>query len=240
MRYTLLAFAAVMISSCAARRVSVVPPQTTPAWLDLRPGMELRIEGAYYKDGSPRSGMADYLGAETAAWEVRSNGTLELGPVSSFLHAQPGKEQPRDQPALQLLVSPRDLTYRYHRLFFQVVMDRAGTIRPAVLLGSRSIAELDNLTKQFLAGQPSLCGPGSNRCDAFPAWCTASVAIGIVVNGVARKVVWGSTLGSVAAHPRNVELLRVSNGRLAPVPIDAGDPGALRLPLLHGDQVSWN
>ena len=85
-----------------------------------------------------------------------------------------------------------------------------------------------------------MCDPVSNRCNAFPAWCTASVAIEITVNGTARKVIWGSTLGSVAAHPRHVELLRVSNGRLAPLQIDAADPEALRLPLLHGDQVSWN
>jgi hypothetical protein len=119
-------------------------------------------------------------------------------------------------------------------------MSRAGTIRPAVLLGSRSIAELDNLTKQLLAGQHSVCDPESNPCDALPEWCTASLAIEVVVNGTARKVVWGSSLGSVAAHPRHVELLRVSNGRLAPVPIDAADPETLRLPLLHGDQVTWN
>jgi hypothetical protein len=202
--------------------------------------MEFRIEGAYYREGSPRRSSADYLGIETAVYEVRPNGTLRLGSVNSFLDQPSGKQQPRDQPAVQLLVRPRNLTWRYHRLFFQVVMSRTGTIRPAVLIGSRSIAELDNFTKRFLEGQYSVCDPGSNRCNAFPEWCTASLAIGIVVNGTARKVVWGSTLGSVAPHPSRVELLRVSNGRLAPVRIDATDPEALRLPLMHGDQVSWN
>jgi len=245
MRKIVLAFA-LLCSSCAARRSTLALPQSNgsngsaPSWVELRPGMEFRIEGAYYREGSPQRGAADYLGTETATYEVRPNGTLRLGSVSSFPDKQSGKGQPRDQPAVQLLVRPRNLSWRYHRLFFQVVMSRTGTIRPAVLLGSRSIAELDNLTKQLLAGQHSVCDPGSNRCDALPEWCTASLAIEIVVNGAARKVVWGSSLGSVAAHPRHIELLRVSNGRLAPIPIDAADPETLRLPLLHGDQVTWN
>ncbi len=243
MRNLLFAFA-LLFSSCAARRTSLVLPRSggadgsAPSWVELRPGMEFRIEGAYYREGSPRRGAADYLGTETAAYEVRSNGTLRVSSVSSFLDKQPEKEQPRDQPAVQLLVRPRNLNWRYHRLFFQVVMSRAGTIRPAVLLGSRSIAELDNLTKKLLAGQHCVCEPASNRCDALPEWCTASLAIEIVVNGAARKVVWGSSLGTVAAHPRHVELLRVGNGRLTPIPIDASDPETLRLPLLHGDQVT--
>jgi hypothetical protein len=241
-----LLFSSCLFSSCGGRRVGLVLPQpggsnySPPSWVDLHPGMEFRIEGAYYREGSPRRNSTDYLGTETAAYEVRSNGTLRLGSVTSFLDQQPGKQQPRDQPAVQLLVRPRNLTWRYHRLFFQVVMSRTGAIRPAVLIGSRSIAELDSLTKRFLEGQYSVCDPGSDRCNSFPEWCTASLAIGIVVNGTARKVVWGSTLGTVTPHPRHVELLRVSNGKLATVRIDAADPEALRLPLVHGDQVNWN
>jgi hypothetical protein len=241
-----LLFSFCLFSSCGGRRAGLVLPQqggsdgSALSWVDLLPGMEFKIEGAYYREGSPRRNSTDYLGTETAAYEVRSNGTLRLVSLSSFLDQQPEKQQPRDQPAVQLLVRPRNLTWRYHRVFFQVVMSRTGAIRPAVLIGSRSIAELDNLTKRFLDGQHSVCDSGSNRCNAFPEWCTASLAIGIVVNSTARKVVWGSTLGSVAPHPRHVELLRVSNGGLAPVRIDAADPEALRLPLMHGDQVSWN
>ena len=145
MRNILFAFA-LLLSSCAARRANLALPQPggsdgpAPAWLDLRPGMELRIEGAYYREGSPRRNATDYLGAETATYEVLSNGTLRLRSVSSFLNGQPGKEQPRNQLAVQLLIRRPNLTWRYHRLFFPVVMSRTGTIRPAALLGSRSVS----------------------------------------------------------------------------------------------------
>jgi hypothetical protein len=62
----------------------------------------------------------------------------------------------------------------------------------------------------------------------------------IVVNGAPRSVLWGSLLASVAKQPRHVQLLRHYAGRLTPVEIDASDPKALRLPLLPGDQVTWD
>jgi hypothetical protein len=237
---------AFLFSSCAAHRVELAPVQpgsadgSMPAWVDLRPGMELRIEGAYYREGSLRRDVADYLGAQSVTYEVGTDGSLRVGAVSSFLKEHPDKNQSIDQPAVQTLILPRNLRYRYHRLLFKLAMSRTGPTHPAVLIGSGSIAQLDNVTTEFLLAQ-SVCGPRrSTQCTAFPAFCTASVAIEIVLNGVARKIIWGSTLGSVAGHPRSVELVRDINGRLASVPIDVADPETLRLPLLHGDRLNWN
>jgi hypothetical protein len=62
----------------------------------------------------------------------------------------------------------------------------------------------------------------------------------IVVNGSPRNVIWRSVLSDVVNQPHRLELLRVYNGRLTPVRIDADDPKALKLPLLPGDHVKWN
>ncbi len=40
-------------------------------------------------------------------------------------------------------------------------------------------------------------------------------------------------------HPRKLRLLRLHDGKPTPVEVDAGDPNALRLPLLPGDRVEW-
>ena len=58
-------------------------------------------------------------------------------------------------------------------------------------------------------------------------------------NGKRRTVVWGSTVMNIAAHPKQLELMRLHAGRLTPVYINAGDPNALRLPLLPGDRITW-
>ncbi|HKD05997.1 MAG TPA: hypothetical protein VKB79_08845 [Bryobacteraceae bacterium] len=203
--------------------------------------MDFRIDGAYYREGAPRTGLADYLGAESVRYEVTSTGALRLVSLSSFVTQEKGKTQPRDQPAVQTLVRPRNLAYRRHRLFFQIVMSRAGATRPAVLLGASSAPALDRLTRQFLSGQHSPCGiRPSDQCTTFPELITASLEVVITVNGAPRKVVWGTALSVIAARgARKIELKRVTDGRLATIPIDPSDPEAMRTPLVHGDDVTW-
>ena len=182
--------------------------------MELQPGMVVRIEGAYYREGSPRTSRADYLGAETARYEVTPRGRLRLVALSSL------PTQPRDQPAIETLIRPRNLSSRYHRLSFQIVMSRTGAIRPAMLLGARSMPALD---------KP--CTP--DICTAFPPLCTASLEINITVNGVPRMVIWGTTIEGVARNAHKVTLPRL------PIPIDVSDPAAMRTPLIHGDKLTW-
>jgi hypothetical protein len=198
--------------------------------------MELRLDAAYYREGSSRRSIADYLGDEIATWEVAANGALKLLSVTPLAA---GKQHPHDQPKVETLV--RSTNRRYQRLFFQVVVSGAGKTRPAFLVAARSPVDVDRLTKQFADGSPAACPSGSRvSCVIFPEWLTASAAITIVVNGAARKVVWGSTLGNVATRPQHLEVLRVSNGRTAAIPIDLADPQTLRLPLVNGDRITWN
>ena len=197
--------------------------------------MELEVDGAYYRDGSPRRGLGDYLGDETANYEIGANGSLNLELVSSL---PAGKQPPRDQPAIQLLIGRRNASSRYHRLFFRVVLSQIGKSRQAILLGARSNAELDDITRQLSDDdRNSSC---RERCNVFPEWSTASVTIAIIVNGMPRRVVLGSTIGSMATRPLHITLLRNNSGRVSTVPVNASDPDALRLPLQHGDRITWN
>ena len=126
--------ATALLSGCAARRVSVAPLAPNPSWIDLRPGMVVKVE-------------PPQRGAEIVRYTVRPDGSL-------------GRT--------------RNLEWRYHRLFYQVVMNRTGAIRPAVLLGAGSVGELDRLTRQFLEGRLTR-GSGSSHCTAFPQNFTTSV-----------------------------------------------------------------
>lgn len=209
-------------SACTLQHAVLSPPKTavddtTPRGVDLRPGMELQVDGAYYREGSLRRSLADYLGDEIAKYEVGANGSLRLMSVSSL---PAGKQPPHDQPAVQLLIGRRNASSRYHRLFFRVVFSQTGHPRQAILVGARSNAELDQITRQLADGQDPSC---RERCGVFPEWSTASVIIAIVVNGVPRSVVLGSTVGSVAAHPLHITLLRDVNGRVTSVPVNTSD-----------------
>jgi hypothetical protein len=203
-------------------------------WVDLRPQMELRIEAAYYREGSVRRSLADYLGTEVARFQVRPNGQLRLTSVQSGLKGPRGKQQP-----VQTLVRGSQRRYSHGRFFYAVALNLKGHTRSAVLLGAGTVGELDRLTMQLATDPESVCGGKATHCTVFPETCTASLDIEIVVNGAPRTVAWGNMLDSIALHPRHVEMLRADAGRLVPVEIDSSDPGALRLPLLPGDRITW-
>jgi hypothetical protein len=212
-----------------SRYSDVGPPQ---GWL-LHSDTELRVENAYYREGAPKRGIADFLGTQTAVYRVGGRG-LRLISVRSEV-----ARRPADQPPVQDLIGPQQRRYRYHRYFFQIVFRQKADTRGAVLLGADSLDELNRLASALLNDPDAVCGGPAKHCAAFPVACTVALQIEVSVNGVRSVVGWGNTLGSVAAHPRTLKLSRVYKGALTPVELDAGDPSALGLPLLPGDRIEW-
>ncbi len=204
----------------------------TQGWL-LHPDTELHIENAYYREGAPKRGTADFVGTEKAVYQVRPN-RLRLVSVQSGV-----AQRPSDQLAVQALIAPSQLHYRYYRYFFQIVFRQKAGARGAVLLGASTIGELNLLTSRLIADPDTVCSGPSTHCAAFPEACTVALEIPVIVNGVARTVGWGSSVQSVAMNPRQLQLLRLHDGKPTPVELDAADPNALRLPLLPGDRISW-
>lgn len=203
-------------------------------WMDLRPGMELRIENAYYQPGMRKRGLNGFLGTEIARYKVASQGNLRL------LSTQSMKDRPNDQPPVQQLIGNAQAHFRHHRFYYAILFKRNGNARGSVLLGAQDENQIDRLATQLLADPDSVCNDRSRNCTVFPEACSVSIEMEIFVNGTSRDVIWNSMLANIAPHPKNIELLRLYNGRLTPVQLDPYDPKALRLPLLPGDHVSWN
>jgi len=203
-------------------------------WMDLRPDMELRIENAYYEPGMPKRGLKGFLGTEVARYTVHRQGHLQLVSV------QPMKNRPIGEKPVQQLISGSQQRYRYHRFYYAIVFKRTGDVRGSVLLGANKKDDLDGYAAQLLADPDSVCNGKSPHCTIFPEGCSVSIEMQVFVNGTPQNVIWGSLLASIAPHPRSLELLRLYNGSLTPVHLDAHDPNALRLPLLPGDRLNWN
>jgi hypothetical protein len=201
-------------------------------WL-LHPNTELHIENAYYREGAPKHGIANFIGTEKALYQVRPAG-LHLISVQSGL-----VERPADQPPVEKLIGSSQSHYRYYRYFFQIVFRQKAGTRGAVLLGANSIGELDRLASRLLTDPDAVCSGQSTHCAAFPEACTVALEIEIFVNGLRRTTAWGSLLDSVVMNPRKLEFLRLYAGKPTPVELDAHDPNALRVPLLPGDRIEW-
>jgi hypothetical protein len=203
-------------------------------WVELRPQMELRVENAYFREGAPKRGLANFLGTEIVRYRVKPTGGLEQIALESRL-----PQRPADQPPVQQLIRESQRGDRHYRLFFQVLLNKKSDIRSAVLLSAASGGELDPLAEKLLSEPESVCSATSPKCTVFPEACTVSLEIAIVVNGAPKTVLWSSSLMEVAPNNQRVELLRPYRGRLIPVEIDPSDSEALHLPLLPGDRVRW-
>ena len=203
-------------------------------WVELRPLTQLRVENAYFREGAPKHGLANFLGTEIARYQVQATGTLKEISVESRV-----ERRPSDQPPVQQLLSEPQRLYHSHRFFYQVLLNKKSDVRSAVLLGEESTEDLDRLTTQLLTQPELVCGGASVHCTVFPEACTASLEIEIMVNGAHRTVVWGSTLADFAEKHRNTGLFRRYGDGLAPVEVDVRDHEALRVPLLPGDVIKW-
>ena len=203
-------------------------------WVELCPQTELRIENAYFREGAPKHGLANFLGTEIAHYQVLPTGILEQTSVESRVD-----QPPSDQPPVQQLLSEPQQRRHHHRFFYQVLLNKNSNVRSAVLLGSESTDELDRMTNQLTSEPDSVCGDPSSQCTVFPEACTVSLEIAVTVNSAHRTVSWGSTLADFSDNHRRVELFRRYQNELAPVEVDTRDHEALRVPLLPGDVIKW-
>ena len=203
-------------------------------WVDLCPQIELRVENAYFREGAPKHGLANFLGTEIARYRVLATGALEQISVESRV-----EQPPADQPPVQQLLSEPQKRSHYHRFFYQVLLSKKSNVRNAVLLSAESTDELDRMTNQLMSEPESVCGDASSQCVVFPEACTVSLEIAVTVNGARRTVSWGSTLADFSENHRRVELFRRYQNDLTPVEVDTRDHEALRVPLLPGDVIKW-
>ena len=204
------------------------------AWIDLRAGMELRIENAYYQPGMSRRGLNGFLGTEIAQYKAGPQRGLQLLSVQSM------QDRPKESLPVQQLISISQQERRYFRFYYEVLFKRSGSSRGSVLLSDDAKDGIDRLADELMTDPDSVCSGKSMNCTVFPEACSVSIEMEIVVNGAPRNVLWGSLLMSVVERPRHLELWRIYQGRLTSVKLVASDTNALRLPLLPGDRVKWN
>ena len=203
-------------------------------WVELCPQTELRVENAYFREGAPKHGLANFLGTEIARYQVLATGELEQISVESRID-----QPPSDQAPVQQLLSDPQQRRHHHRFFYQILLSKKSSVRSAVLLGAESADELDRMTDQIKSEPESVCGDVSPQCTIFPEACTVSLEIAVTVNRARRTVLWGSTLADFAENHRRVKLFRRYQNDLTPVEVDTRDHEALHVPLVPGDVIKW-
>jgi hypothetical protein len=220
--------------SCASRHPSapVQSLKSTPDFLDLRPGVRLSVEKAYYAGGIPGRGLNGFLGTQLAAFGVQPNGTLKL----LSLESKPFQGGQISQLPADQLVPSYVRGRRAYRFFYAVAFARSSRPSASVLLAARSLKEVEELSTQLKTAPDRVCSPQSTVCTVFPEGSTVSISMEIVVNEMPKVVLWGSVLGSVTGGRPASSFERKTSTHYEPVTL-ATEP--LRTPLLPGDRINF-
>lgn len=201
-------------------------------WADMRPGMALHVERAYFREGAAEQNIRSYLGTETVRYRSREDGTLaetDAGP--------PLEPRPAGQASARSLLGKAQQQLPHHRFFFQLLVNPTEDRRAAVLLSAPSRDELTRLADALVTDAAATCQASPESCTIFPENCSVSLEMEITVNDATTVVAWGTRLARVADGRPDLELHRLNEGRQTRVELDGSDLEALRIPLLPGDRV---
>lgn len=205
-------------------------------WVDLRPFMRIHVANAYYEAGRPKRGLDGFVGTEQIWYrKLHPPGLIEGDIERKMLAVRPDTE-----PPVEALLPAANRQFGAYRLFFSIRINRRGATRGAVLLGAPTQGELESRASALLADPDSVCREGAAECTVFPEVCTVSPLVETTVNGEQKVFVWGTPLSAAVKNATRVRLTRLLAGKRATVPIEAKDANALRLPLLPGDEISFN
>ena len=203
-------------------------------WADLGAGMTLKLERAYFEPAESRR-IQDYIGLETIGFRAEMTGA----PLRRIEY-EPLADRPSGQPSVSSAIPGAQLHSRYHRLFFQAVVNKRSGPAPAVLVSANSQPEIDAYSKGLIGGLGCRTSsrPGA-FCTAVPGGTTVSILFDVIANGKLTAVSWGSTVAGLVGAARPIRLWRKDRNRMVPVVFESVHPEALRLPLLPGDVLAF-
>lgn len=193
------------------------PPDLTAGWVNLTPGMVVKLETAYFKDGATVRNVETYIGTELLSLVAQSDGTLSPAEHRTL------PTRPKAQPAVARLVPDRIRHRRHHRLYFQVVVNKGSNKANAVLISAAIPSEIEKLNPA------TICAGPSKNCTVIPEGTSASLAMQITVNRNPMIVLWGTILGAVVGTHQPYTLIRQGK----PIKILPNRP------LLPNDELTW-
>lgn len=207
-------------------------------WVELQPGMTLKLERAYFTSASISKRLENFVGLESALFRTGPRGTLERKELTLL------PQRPKDQPSITAELAGEQIRLRQHRLYFQVALDKTSGKSNAVLLSASSrprILEAKDVAQLCGAGRGKGKGKqsGAVSCKVFPEGSSVSLALDITLNGKVKNMLWGSTLGNAVGAAETFKLQRLYRGKWAEVKLDPRDPAARKLLLLPLDVIQY-
>jgi hypothetical protein len=217
-------------------------------YVNLAPGMQLRIERDFFASESPAADPRDYRGTTITSYAVDGNG--QNGVHLTFLGVEKKSAGGHTPQAIALDI---DLATQFAaaarlRLFLQDLEVSGNAKTPAILVGAANENDVNQATRQVAANPQACTGHLNVTCAIFQGSVTVSPMLQVTVNGKPTYVPIGSKLWSVLPldSSRNgnvVRTLRVERpyrGKMAEVMFAHDQEGVAQILVMGGDRISWS
>jgi hypothetical protein len=220
--------------------------------LDLKPGIRLKIERAYFRAAKSGEGEYDsslFLGLSTTFFDVEwtSENKTRFQQVGGSQYSPGSLAHEVEQGNRDLAVGslPQEPHYR---LFFYSYLVPQKHQRSAVIMGADSASQLDELDRQLRALPAKSCESAANAaaCLEFEGFVTLSSQIRVEINGKIQFLDWGAAVKDVLPKNRGMKTLKSLKiqrrymNSYRDLSFDPKDSKILSLGLVGGDRLAWS
>lgn len=218
--------------------------------VDLKPGMRLKIERAYFRPpeaGEEEHDAKNFLGVSTVYFDLelagesktrfRQLGAVRYSPESLAHNVQETSRYPG------FTSNPQELNYRL--LFYTYLVPKEHTLSAAIV-GARNPRQLDELDKELRAqtdeGCKNAAAARAAACFEFDGFVALSTLINVELNGKPKFVEWGTKIKDVLPKKslKSLKIRRQFMNSYSEVNFDPGNPNVLSLALVNGDRLTWS
>jgi hypothetical protein len=218
--------------------------------LDLKPGMRLKIERAYFRAGKTTEeadAAQNFAGLSTVNFDVElgNNGKIHLrriGDVRFSPASLKGQDQDGGQE-LELTSIPPEFHYRL--VFYTLLVSKEQKLSAAIV-GASSASQLDEfdheLRVQPVGGCGNFAAAHEVACVEFSGFVTVTSQIRVELNGKSKLIDWGTRVKDLLPEDSLMSLTiqREFMNSYRDVRFNPGDLSVLSLALVGGDRLRWS
>jgi hypothetical protein len=218
--------------------------------LDLKPGIRLKIERAYFsaaKTTEEADATRNFAGLSTVNFDVElgDDGKIhfrQIGEVRFIPASLKGQVQNKSQELELIGILPE---VQYRLVFYTLLVSKEQKLSAAIV-GASSASQLDDfdheLRLQPVGGCKNFAAANEVACVEFSGLVTVTPQIRVELNGKSKLIDWGTRVKDLLAKDslRSLTIQRKFMNSYREVRFDPGDLSILSLALVGGDRLKWS
>lgn len=218
--------------------------------LDLRPGIRLKIERAYFgatKSAEEAHATQNFEGLSTVNFDVELGGEgkihfLQIGDVRFTPASLKGQVQDESQELELIGILPE---VHYRLVFYTLLVSKEQKLSAAIV-GASTASQLDEFDHELrlrpVGGCKNFAAANEVACVEFSGLVTVTSQIRVELNGKSKLIDWGTRVKDLLAKDSlgSLKIQRKFMNSYHELRFDPGDLSVLSLALVGGDRLRWS